>query len=111
MMVKFKISKDGNEKKYIPLIRKIRKMMNRSLSEIRECLCNNGYIDICGLEDIDRLQHMDKLIEELQKKGAGIILYEDDRVVETDFLKNIIEAHFDTERYLQETDDKVIEQD
>ena len=25
--------------------------------------------------------------------------------------KNIIEAHFDTERYLQETDDKVIEQD
>ena len=108
MMVKFKISKDGNEKKYIPLIRK---MMNRSLSEIRECLCNNGYIDICGLEDIDRLQHMDKLIEELQKKGAEIILYEDDRVVETDFLKNIIEAHFDAERYLQETDDKVIEQD
>ena len=108
MMVKFKISKDGNEKKYIPLIRK---MMNRSLSEIRECLCNNGYIDICGLKDIDRLQHMDKLIEELQKKGAEIILYEDDRVVETDFLKNIIEAHFDTERYLQETDDKVIEQD
>ena len=108
MMVKFKISKDGNEKKYIPLIRK---MMNRSLSEIRECLCNNGYIDICGLKDIDRLQHMDKLIEELQKKGAEIVLYEDDRVVETDFLKNIIEAHFDTERYLQETDDKVIEQD
>ena len=108
MMVKFKISKDGNEKKYIPLIRK---MMNRSLSEIRECLCNNGYIDICGLEDIDRLQHMDKLIEELEKKGAKIILYEDDRVVETDFLKNINEAHFDTERYLQETDDKVIEQD
>ena len=106
--IKFKVIKDGNEKKYIPLIRK---MMNRSLSEIRECLCNNGYIDICGLEDIDRLQHMNKLIEELQKKGAEIILYEDDRVVETDFLKNIIEAHFDTERYLQETDDKVIEQD
>ena len=54
---------------------------------------------------------MNKLIEELQKKGAEIILYEDDRVVENDFLKNIIEAHFDTERYLQETDDKVIEQD
>lgn len=106
--IKFKVIKDGNEKKYIPLIRK---MMNRSLSEIRECLCNNEYIDICGLEDIDRLQHMNELIEELQKKGAEIILYEDDRVVETDFLKNIIEAHFDTERYLLETDDKVIEQD
>ena len=38
-------------------------------------------------------------------------MYENDRVVETEFLKNILESHFDTERYLQETDDKVIEQD
>ena len=106
--IKFKVSKDGNEKKYIPLIRK---MLSRSLSEIRECLSNNGYIDICGLENIEGLQHMNELIEELQKKGAKIVLYEDDRVVETEFLKNIIEAHFDAERYLQETDDKVIEKD
>ena len=108
MLVKFTISKDGNEKNYIPLIRK---MLNRSLSEIRECLSNDGYIDICSLENIDGLQHMNELIKELRKKGAEIILYEDDRVVETEFLKNIIEAHYDTERYLQETDDKVIEQD
>ena len=108
MMVKFTTPKDGNEKNYIPLIRK---MLNRSLSEIRECLSNDGYIDICSLENIDGLQHMNELIKELRKKGAEIILYEDDRVVETEFLKNIIEAHYDTERYLQETDDKVIEQD
>lgn len=106
--IKFKVSKDGNEKKYIPLIRK---MLSRSLSEIRECLSNNRYIDICSLENIEGLQHMNELIEELQKKGAKIVLYEDDRVVETEFLKNIIEAHFDAERYLQETDDKVIEKD
>ena len=30
---------------------------------------------------------MNELIEELQKKGAEIVLYEDDRVVETEFLK------------------------
>ena len=79
--------------------------------EIRECLRNNGYIDICSLENIDGLQRMNELIDQLQKKGAEIVLYEDDRVVETEFLKNIIEAHFDSERYLQEKDDKVIEQD
>ena len=28
---------------------------------------------------------MNELIEELQKKGAEIVLYEDDRVVETEF--------------------------
>ena len=54
---------------------------------------------------------MNELTDQLQKKGAEIVLYEDDRVVETEFLKNIIEAHFDAERYLQETDDKVIEKD
>ena len=65
----------------------------------------------CSLDNIDGLQHMNELIDELQKKGAEIVLYENDRVVETEFLKNILESHFDTERYLQETDDKVIEQD
>ena len=106
--IKFKVIKDGNEKKYIPLIRK---MLNRSLMEIKERLSNNGYIDICSLDNIDGLQHMNELIDEFQKKGAEIVLYENDRVVETEFLKNILESHFDTERYLQETDDKVIEQD
>ncbi len=53
---------------------------------------------------------MNKLIEKLQKK-AQIVLYEDDRVVESEFLNNILESHFDTERYLQEMDDKFIEQD
>lgn len=67
--IQFKISKDGNEKKYISLIRK---MLDCSLSEIREYLSNHGYVDICSLENIDGLQHMDELIEELQKKGRKL---------------------------------------
>ena len=39
------------------------------------------------------------------------MLYENDRRVEQEFLNNIIESHFDTERVLQEIDDNVIEQD
>ena len=106
--IKFKIIKDGNEKKYIPLIKK---KLNHSLMEIKECLSNNDYIDICSLDNIDKLQHMNELIEQLQKIGAQIVLYEDDIVVESEFLNKILEQHFDTERYLQEMDDKVIEQD
>ena len=66
--IKFKVSQDGNEKTYIPLIKK---RIDRSLSEIKECLSNNDYVDICSLE-------------------------------------NILESHFDTERYLQETDGRFI---
>ena len=66
--IKFKVSRDGNEKTYIPLIKK---RIDRSLSEIKECLSNNDYVDICSLE-------------------------------------NILESHFDTESYLQETDGRFI---
>ena len=76
--IKFKVIKDGNEKKYIPLIRK---MLNRSLMEIKECLSNNGYIDICSLDNIDGLQHMNELIEELQK-NAKITLVSSTSIVE-----------------------------
>lgn len=106
--IKFTILKDGNTMKYIPLIKK---MLNRPLSEIRERLNNNDYMDTCRIDNIDGLRQMNDLIEKLRKKGAEIMLYENDRRVEQEFLNNIIESHFDTERVLQEIDDKVIEQD
>ena len=106
--IKFKVLKDGNAMKYIPLIKK---MLNCPLSEIRERLNNNDYVDACPIENIDGLQKMNDLIEELRKKGAEIMLYENDRRVEQEFLKNIMESHFDTERVMQDIDDKVIEQD
>ena len=106
--IKFKVLKDGNTMKYIPLIKK---MLNCPLSEIRESLNNNDYVDACPIENIDGLRQMNDLIEELRKKGAEIMLYENDRRVEQEFLKNIMESHFDTERVLQDIDDNVIEQD
>ena len=106
--IKFKVLKDGNAMKYNPVIKK---MLNCPLSEIRERLNNNDYMDTCRIDNIDGLQKMNELIEELRKKGAEIMLYENDRRVEQEFLKNIIESHFETERVLQEIDDKVIEQD
>lgn len=105
--IKFTILKDGNAMKYIPVIKK---MLNRPLSEIKERL-NNDYMDTCRIDNIDGLRQMNDLIEELRKKGAEIMLYENDRRVEQEFLNNIIESHFDTERVLQEIDDNVIEQD
>ena len=56
----------------------------------------------------DTMDYTSPIILELEKKGAEIVLYEDDRVVEIEFLENILESHFDTESYLQETDDKFI---
>lgn len=102
--IKFKVLKDKNELKYIPIIRKL---TNKAISEIRECLNNNDYIYICNLNEIEGLQNMNDLIRLLLEKGAKIELYEDDRLVDIEFLQNIIDSHFDTEEYLQEVDDKL----
>lgn len=105
--IQFKILKDENEFKYIPIIRKI---TNESISKIKNSLINSSYIYVCDLRDIDELQGMNILVEQLLAKGAEIELYEDDRLVNIEFLKNIIELHFDTEKYLQEVDDIILEE-
>lgn len=102
--IQFKILKDENELKYIPIIRKA---TNKSISEIKDSLVNCSYIHVCDLGNIEELQDMSTLIEDLLAKGAKIELYEDERLVSVEFLKNIIESHFDTEKYLQEVDDMI----
>lgn len=103
--IQFKILKDENKLKYIPTIRKA---TNKSISEIKDSLVNCSYIYICDLGNIEELQDMSTLIEDLLAKGAKIELYEDERLVNVEFLKNIIESHFDTEKYLQEVDDMIL---
>lgn len=103
--IKFKVVRDENELKYIPIIRKI---TNKAISEIKDSLNNNNYVYICNLNEIDELQNMNELIKLLLEKGAKIELYEEDRLVDIEFLQNIIDSHFDTEEYLQEVDDKLL---
>ncbi|MBS6115580.1 hypothetical protein [Thomasclavelia spiroformis] len=105
--IQFKILKDENELKYISIIRKA---TNKSISEIKESLVNCSYIHACDLRNIDELQDMSNLIDALLAEGAKIELYEDERLVNVEFLKNIIESHFDTEKYLQEVDDMIFEE-
>lgn len=83
-------------------------MTGTSISKIKESLTHNKYIQTCNLRDIDALQDMEKLIRLLSERGAVIELYEDDRLVSIEFLENIIESHFDTEKYLQAVDDKIL---
>lgn len=103
--IQLKVLKDKRELRYIPIIRK---KTNKAISEVKKSLINNEYIYVCDLENIDGLQEMNNLIKDLLEKGAKIELYEEGRLVNNEFLKNIIESHDDTERYLQEVDDKIL---
>lgn len=102
-----KIQKDNNEIKYIAALRK---NTNMSMIDIKNKLNNNDYILSCNLLDVDELVELKKNIEALLNVGAKVDFYEDDRQVSKEFLDNLIESHYDTERYLEEIDNNIIDE-
>jgi hypothetical protein len=103
-----KIEQDTNEVKYITILRK---NTNKSISELKELLNNNGYILSCNLTDIDGLVEMKKIVGLLSKAGAKVHVFEENREVSIEFLDNVIESHLDTERYLEEVDEQMFDED
>ncbi|MFI8707924.1 hypothetical protein ACIGHG_12740 [Bacillus sp. NPDC077411] len=103
-----RIEKDANEVKYISILRK---NTNKSISEIKETLNNNDFILSYNLLEIDELLEMKKIVSSLLDAGAKVHVYEDNREVSIEFLDNLIESHLDTERYLEEVDEQMFNED
>jgi hypothetical protein len=103
-----KIEKDNNEVKYISILRK---MTNESMQEIKQKIDNNDIVLSCNLLDIDELVEMKKKVSLLLNAHAKINMYEDKREVSNEFLNNLIESHFDTERYLEQIDEHTMRED
>ncbi|RYL87263.1 hypothetical protein [Sporolactobacillus sp. THM19-2] len=103
-----KIKKDNNEVKYISILRKI---TNESMQEIKQKIDNNDIVLSCNLLDIDELVEMKKKVSLLLNAHAKINMYEDKREVSNEFLNNLIESHFDTERYLEQIDEHTMRED
>lgn len=102
------IEKDINEVKYISILRKY---TNNSISEIKELLNNNDFILSYNLLEIDELLEMKKIVSLLLEAGAKVHIFEVNREVSTEFLDNLIESHLDTERYLEEVDEQMFNED
>ncbi|MFJ7934352.1 hypothetical protein [Sporosarcina sp. NPDC096371] len=102
------IEKDTNEVKYISILRK---NTNKSISEIKELLNNNDFILSYNLLEIDELLEMKKIVSLLLEAGAKVHIFEENREVSIEFLDNLIESHLDTERYLEEVDEQMFNED
>ncbi|RIW28915.1 hypothetical protein D3H55_20310 [Bacillus salacetis] len=102
------IEKDANEVKYISILRK---NTNKSISEIKELINNNDFILSYDLLETDELLEMRKIISLLLEAGANVQIYEDNREVSIEFLDNLIESYLDTERYLEEVDEQMFNED
>ncbi|KIL12670.1 MULTISPECIES: hypothetical protein [Bacillus] len=102
--IKMRIEKDDNQIKYISILRKL---TDKSISEIKEAINKNDFILSYNLLDIDELKEMKKIISLLEKAGAKMHIYEDSREVSVEFLDNLIESYLDTEKYLEEVDEQI----
>lgn len=102
------IEKDSNEVKYISILRKNTKM---SISEIKELLNNDDFILSYNLLEIDELLEMKKIVSLLLDAGAKVHIFEENREVSIEFLDNLIESYLDTERYLEEVDEQMFNED
>lgn len=100
--MQIQIEKDSNEIKYISILRKNTK---KSISEIKELLNNNDFLLSYNLLEIDELLEMKKIVGILLDAGAKVHLFEDNREVSIELLNNLIESHFDTQRYREEIDE------
>ncbi|MBR0620215.1 hypothetical protein KQI25_04210 [Bacillus pumilus] len=104
--MKMRIEKDDEQIKYITILRK---HTDKSISEIKEVMDKNDFILSYNLLDIDELKEMKNIISLLEKAGAKMHIYEDNREVSVEFLDNLIESYLDTERYLEEVDEQINE--
>ena len=102
------IEKDTHEVKYISILRK---NTNKSISEIKELLNNNDFILSYNLLEIDELLEMKKVVSLLLEAGAKVHIFEENREVSIEFLDNLIESYLDTERYLEEVDEQMFNED
>lgn len=103
-----RIEKDTNEIKYISVLRKT---TNMGITEIRELLNHNDYILSYNLLNIDELLEMKKIVTLLIDAGAKVHIFEENREVSIEFLDNLIESHLDTEKYLEEIDEQMFNED
>ena len=106
--INIKIEKDADEVKYISILRK---NTNKSISEIKELLNNNDFILSYNLFEIDELLEMKKIVSLLLAANAKVHMFEEKREVSIEFLDHLIESHLDTERYLEEVDEQMFNED
>ncbi|WP_111291158.1 hypothetical protein [Bacillus safensis] len=102
--MKMRIEKDDDQIKYISILRK---QTDKSISEIKEAM--NDFILSYNLLDIDELKEMKNIISLLEKAGAKMHIYEDNREVSVEFLDNLIGSYNNTERYLEEVAEQIQE--
>ena len=74
----------------------------KSISEIKELIDSNNYIAICDYIDKSGIEKILELYSKLYNEGIKCELYEHDAKTTTEFLNNLLQSYFETEKEVEQ---------
>ena len=90
-----KIKSTPSVAKTISIIRKYNPV---SMAEIKSAIEENRYIITCSYISHPGVRIIRKCYDELTKNGATVEIYEHNRISSREFISNLINSHYHTER-------------
>lgn len=74
----------------------------KSISEIKELIDSNNYIAISDYIDKSGIEKILELYSKLNNEGIKCELYEHDVKTTTEFLNNLLQSYFETEKEIEQ---------
>jgi hypothetical protein len=106
--MKLKIDNDSNKLKYVSIIRKNN---GESIQSIKKDIEDNKVVLECDYFDTDELKVFKETMDALISKGATIQLFQDEREVQVDYIRNLISSYEQIAEDREKLDDRILGDD
>jgi hypothetical protein len=106
--MKLKIDNDSNKLKYVSIIRKNN---GASIQSVKKDIEDNKVVLECDYFDTDELKVFKETMDALISKGATIQLFQDEREVQVDYIRNLISSYEQIAEDREKLDDRILGDD
>jgi hypothetical protein len=106
--MKLKIDNDSNKLKYVSIIRKNN---GESIQSIKKDIEDNKVVLECDYFDTDELKVFKETMDALISKGATIQLFQDERELQVDYIRNLISSYEQIAEDREKLDDRILGDD
>lgn len=108
VQIKLKIKHDSNKLKYISILRK---NSDVNIGEVKRNIENNKSVIIVDYFSTEELKKLKIIIDKLVDENAEVHLFQDDKEVPRDYIKNLIDTYEQIEQEREKLDDKFLDDD
>ncbi|ASB89485.1 hypothetical protein CHH92_05150 [Bacillus sonorensis] len=103
-LIYVEVLNDSNIRKYISLLRKT---SSQPIKELKQAIESGKPVIECDYYDTEELKSLVNTIEQLLSMGASIKIYENDREITLEMVKNLIETYKGIAKEREEMDELI----